>query len=121
MKTLITVLLFLTTYNLFASSIAVTISSAGKAPKGTLFIFAKKYNSSMPMPLAVKKIVNPTFPLKFSLSKKDRMMEGIPFVGPFTVTARISPSGNAMDKSGVEVSTIKKIEIGEKNIQLVLK
>ena len=73
------------------------------------------------MPLAVKKIVNPKVPIKFSLSQKDAMMKQIPFKGPFVVTARLSPSGSAMDKSGVQASTTKKVELGQKSINLILK
>lgn len=75
----------------------------------------------MPMPLAVKRIVSPKFPVKFELSSKDAMMKNIPFKGPFKVVARLSPSGSATDKSGPEVSTSKAISLGDSNIDLVLK
>lgn len=102
-------------------SIKGIIETSGKVPSGTLYIFAKKFNSKMPMPLAVIKVPNPKFPYKFELSKKNQMIPSIPFQGPFKVTARISPNGTAMDKSGIEVSTIKKVEIGDSNIKLILK
>lgn len=104
----------------FAQSISGEVSIKGKAPKGTLYIFAKMFDGKMPMPLAVKKIENPKFPVKFELSQQDAMMKQIPFKGPFKVTARLSPSGSATDKSGVEVTTTKKIKIGQKDIKLVL-
>jgi hypothetical protein len=104
----------------FAESISGLVSIKGDIPKGVLFIFAKKFGGRMPMPLAVKKIDNPTFPVKFNLSQKDAMMKQIPFKGPFTITARLSPSGNAMDKSGVQISTKDKIELGQKDIKLIL-
>ena len=49
------------------------------------------------------------------------MMKNMPFVGPFKVVARISPSGSATDKSGIEVSTTAPVEDGEKELKLVLK
>lgn len=49
------------------------------------------------------------------------MMKGIPFKGPFEVTARLSPSGGVMDKSGAEAKTKEAIKIGTKNIVLTLK
>jgi hypothetical protein len=103
-----------------AQSISGEVSIKGEHPKGVLYIFAKRFGGKMPMPLAVKKIDNPTFPIKFKLSQKDAMMKQIPFKGPFTITARISPSGNAMDKSGVETSSKKKITLGQKDIKLIL-
>jgi hypothetical protein len=88
--------------------------------KGVLYIFAKKIGGKMRMPLAVKKIVNPHFPIKFELSQKDAMIKQMPFKGPFVVTARLSPSGDVSDKSGFEVSTTEKVTEGQKNIKLIL-
>ena len=104
----------------FAQFISGEVTIKGEVPKGTLYIFAKRFGGRMPMPLAVKKIENPTFPLKFKMSQDDAMMKQIPFKGPFKVTARISPSGDAMDKSGIEISTQKEIKLGDKNIKLIL-
>jgi hypothetical protein len=117
---LVLILSLMLTNIAFAESISGVVSIKGDIPKGVLFIFAKKFGGRMPMPLAVKKINNPIFPVKFNLSQNDAMMNQIPFKGPFLITARLSPSGNAMDKSGVQVSTKKKIELGEKNIKLIL-
>ncbi len=103
-----------------ASSIEGVIKIIGETPKGTLFIFAKKHDGSIRMPLAVKRIESPSFPLKFSLDKSNQMVKSLPFKGPFTITARISPNGGAMDKSGIEVSTKAPIKLGDKNIELVL-
>jgi hypothetical protein len=119
MKLLVIISLMLTNIA-FAESISGVVSIKGDIPKGVLFIFAKKFGGRMPMPLAVKKIENPIFPMKFNLSQKDAMMKQIPFKGPFIITARLSPSGNAMDKSGVQVSTKKKVELGQKDIKLLL-
>lgn len=105
----------------FASDIQGEVSVKGKVPKGTLFIFAKKFDGSMPMPLAVKKIDSPKFPVKFSLGEANKMIPSLPFKGPFKIVARLSPSGGAMDKSGVEASTTKAVNIGDKGIKIVLK
>jgi len=103
-----------------AQTISGEVSIKGEVPKGVLYIFAKKFGGKMPMPLAVKKINNPKFPVKFELGQKDAMMKEIPFQGPFSITARISPSGSAMDKSGVESTTIKEVELGQKDIKIIL-
>ena len=119
MKIILLIPLFIFT-SLNAGSIKGTVLAKGKIPQGVLYIFAKKFDGSMPMPLAVKRIANPEFPLEFELSEKDQMMKGMPFKGPFKITARISPSGSATDKSGVEKTTSKKVEIGDKGIQIIL-
>ena len=101
-----------------AQSLSGTVSTSGNVPKGTLYIFAKKHSSSMPMPLAVLRVESPKYPVNFKLDETNKMMKELPFRGPFVIVARISPSGNAMDKSGVEVSTTKPIVLGSKNIQI---
>jgi hypothetical protein len=104
----------------FASSVSGVVKVKGKVPTGTLYIFAKKYNGKMPMPLAVIKVESPTYPYKFVLDESKQMMKGMPFKGPFKIVARVSPSGSAMDKSGIEVSTKKAIELGDSKVELIL-
>ena len=106
--------------NIHAKSLSGIVTIKGKVPKGTVYVFAKKFGSAMPMPLAVQKIESPKFPVKFTLDESKKMMPSLPFEGPFVVIARISPSGSAMDKSGVEVKTSKPISLGSKDIQLSL-
>lgn len=104
-----------------ADTVSGIVRFEGKPPAGVLFITAKKYNSKMAMPLAVKKIEAPKFPVKFELSQKDAMMKSIPFEGPFKIMAKISPSGGAMDKSGPIVMLDFPVNIGHKDLELVLK
>lgn len=114
-------LLFVFSLSSFAAEIKGIVSVEGKAPQGTLFIFAKGYQSKMPMPMAVLKIQSPKYPYKFTLTEANKMMPSMPFKGPFSITARISPSGNAMDKSGIQASTTKAINIGDSDVKLELK
>lgn len=95
-------------------------------PQGILFIFAKKAseaNVSGTPPLAVLRIPHPQFPLEFSLSAENAMMAGTAFEGPFVVSARYSPTGDALDKSGPQgmSDAKKKIKLGQTNIQIELK
>lgn len=105
----------------FASTVSGTVEFIGTAPKGVLYVFARKADSSMPMPLAVKRIENPRFPVSFSLSAQDAMVKEIPFQGPFTLVARLSPSGDPLDKTGLEVKSEKPVALGAKGVKLVLK
>lgn len=86
---------------------------------GVLYIFAKK--SGTPMPAAVLRIASPQLPLKFGIGAKDAMAPGTPFDGPFIITARHSPSGDAMDKSGPEGSLDQPVTIGTSNLKIELK
>ncbi|OUR95749.1 hypothetical protein A9Q84_14705 [Halobacteriovorax marinus] len=107
-------------FSVQAESLSGIVNIKGKVPKGTLYIFAKKFGSAMPMPLAVQRIESPKYPVKFMLDESKKMIPSIPFKGPFVIVARISPSGSAMDKTGVEVKTSKPISLGAKDIQLTL-
>ncbi len=88
---------------------------------GVLYIFAKGYNSKRPMPTAVLRIENPKFPINYHLTKANVMIPDTPFVGPFTVTARLSKTGGVMDKSGGEASTTEAIKADQKDVNLKLK
>jgi hypothetical protein len=88
-------------------------------PGGILFIFAKKAGN--PMPAAVLRISDPKLPLKFSIGEKNAMSPGTPFDGPFTITARYSPSGDAMDKSGPEGTEAKPLTVGTSNVKIEMK
>jgi cytochrome c-type biogenesis protein CcmH len=58
-----------------------------------LFIIARRPEEGPP--LAVQKIVNPEFPLKYWLSQEDVMIPGVEFTGEVTVIARIDKDGQA--------------------------
>lgn len=115
------IIVLLATASYASKTVSGTVLVSGDVPKGVLYIFAKKHGSKMPMPLAVQRIESPKFPVKFELSQANAMMKNMPFKGPFKVVARISPSGSATDKSGIEISTIAPIKLGTKNVELTLK
>ncbi|MBL7542309.1 MAG: hypothetical protein JNL11_00765 [Bdellovibrionaceae bacterium] len=93
---------------------------------GVLFVFAKKVGSKAgdgQMPVAVQRIVDPKFPVHFELNATNAMVQGTPFEGPFSISARYSAGGNATDKSGPEGSTPidKPIKVGETAVLIELK
>jgi hypothetical protein len=96
------------------------------SPSGVLFVFAKNAGAASgngAPPVAVLRIPQPKFPLKFTMTSKDTMMPGGPFTGPFTIYARFSPSGDAIDKSGPE-GTDKKhpsVKVGQQDVKIELK
>ena len=91
---------------------------------GALFIFAKnaggKAGDGAP-PVAVLRIPDPKFPVNFSLSAQNLMMQGTEFKGPFTVYARYSPSGDAIDKTGPQGQGKKSVNVGQKDVKIELK
>lgn len=68
---------------------------------GTLFVFAKAASGS-PMPLAVVKLTDYSFPLKVQLSDLNSMVEGLTLSSSeeIVITARISKDASVMPSSG---------------------
>jgi cytochrome c-type biogenesis protein CcmH len=90
--------------------------------QATLFIIARPDAAKGP-PLAVKKIDRPVFPLSYSLGAENVMMQGMPFTGHVTVTARLDKDGNPTTRQpGDLTGDYKKnpVAVGSKNIDIVL-
>jgi hypothetical protein len=91
-------------------------------PGGALFVMAKE--PGKPMPVAVVRIVEPKFPYKFSLTAKNAMVAGTKFTGSYLVTARYSPTGDAMDKSGPEGhegTDANPVAVGRSDLKIEMK
>lgn len=130
MKFIFSSILILSSSVTFANSIRGTItvekSISADVKGGTLFVFAKNIGSKAgdgQMPVAVQRIANPKFPVKFELSAENTMIKDTPFEGPFSIYARYSISGDATDKSGPQGSTPEnaKIKVGDKSVKIELK
>jgi len=84
-------------------------------------VFARKTGQSKGPPSAVLRIAQPRFPLKFTLGPGNAMIPNTPFTGPFTITAKFSPTGNALQKEGTLIGTTKKtIQPGAKDVSIVI-
>lgn len=131
MKTIVMLLLAFAAASSFAAtgevSGTVTLAKGVQAtPEAVLFIFAKKAGAAAGsgMPVAVLRVPQPKFPYKFSLTETNVMAPGTPFEGPFSVYARLSPTGDAMDKSGPQGTTAnpaKPVNLGAKDLKIELK
>lgn len=60
---------------------------------GVLFVIARIAEGAPPV--AVLRIPNPSFPLNFEIGPQHRMIQQVPFAGPFTLSARLDRDGNA--------------------------
>lgn len=136
MKILILSLATLFTMNAFAVDKTGQVSGEVTLKKGlekslsseaVLFVFAKKAGVAAgngAMPIAVLRVPQPKFPYKFNLTAANVMAPGTPFEGPFSLYARLSPSGDAMDKSGPQGESLggkKGIQNGQKDVKIELK
>jgi cytochrome c-type biogenesis protein CcmH len=90
--------------------------------QATLFIIARPANAAKGPPMAVKKIDYPLFPLSYSLGPEN-VMQGTPFTGAFTLTARLDKDGNPGTRQpGDLTGDYKKnpVAVGSQNIDIVL-
>ena len=70
----------------------------GRVPPGAvLFVIARTAESGPP--LAVVRVANPRFPLRFSIGPNDRMVQSMPFAGEILISARVDADGDAMTRS----------------------
>ena len=88
-----------------------------KAP--ALFIIARPAEGGIP--LAVKRVASPVFPVTFFLSAADQMVPGPFHDGDITVIARLDADGSAgpAQPGDVEISAFLKAG-GDRSLQLVL-
>ena len=104
----------------------ITIAPELKAkvdPNAALFIIARPAGVAGGPPLAVKKVERPTFPLDYTLSRDNVMMQGTPFTGKITITVRLDKDGNPVTRGpGDLTGEYKKnpVEVGAKNVDIVI-
>jgi cytochrome c-type biogenesis protein CcmH len=91
----------------------------GRAPRGgVLFLIARSEGGGPP--LAVKRIVDPEFPLDFEIGPADRMIEQMPFAGPLRLSARLDSDGNATTRSAGDLqgSLPAPVEPGAEGVRI---
>jgi len=79
-------------------TIRIAANLAGRVPAGAVLFLIARTGSGGP-PTAVRRIKDPSFPLEFSIGPDDRMIQAMPFDGPFQLMARIDADGNAMTRN----------------------
>ncbi len=88
-------------------------------PNAVLFIIAKKKGPRGTPPIAVQRMADVQFPLKFSIGQKDVMMPNAEFDGEILLMARLDQDGSAMGQPG-DVEGVLSSQAGEKNVVLTL-
>jgi cytochrome c-type biogenesis protein CcmH len=89
----------------------------------TLFLIARAPSGTAGPPLAVKKIDQPKFPVSYSLSQENVMIQGMTFSGKINVSARLDKDGNAMTReAGNLLGAYKKnpVQAGSQNVDIAL-
>ena len=79
------------------------VDAQGDMPSGTLFVIARR-SPAGGMPVAVQKVPNPAFPMKFELGPTDMMMGG-EWPEQVYLEIRLDRDGNAMTKADGDVNS----------------
>ena len=85
---------------------------------GVLFVIARSEGGGPP--LAVKRVVDPEFPLDFEIGPGDRMIEQMPFAGPLRLSARLDADGNATTRNpgDLQGSVEAPVEPGAEGVRI---
>jgi hypothetical protein len=87
---------------------------------GVLFVIARSQGAGPP--LAVKRLPVGPFPQEFEIGPADVMIQGLPFAGPITLSARIDRDGNPMTREPGDASAAlaAPVEPGAEGVELRL-
>lgn len=102
----------------------ISLAAGATAPDGAvLFVIVR--NAGGPErgpPLAVRRFDSPSFPLTFDVGASHVMLAGMPFTGPFDVTARLDGDGNAMTRAPTDLASppLRSVAPGAHGLALVL-
>ena len=100
--------------------IAPELAAKVPASGAVLFVFAKPQPGGGP-PTAVLRDDTFTFPVRFCLSQKNTMAEGMKFEGHQYVTARLDFDGNAGGATGdLETVTKEPVAVGTQDLVLTI-
>lgn len=79
-------------------TIRIADSLARRVPNGAVLFLIARTGAGCP-PTAVRRIEGPSFPLEFEIGPDDRMIDAMPFDGPFSLVVRIDADRNAMTRN----------------------
>ena len=92
-------------------------------PNAALFIIARPAGTAAGPPLAVKKIDRPKFPLDYSLSQDNVMMQGTRLAGKITISVRLDKDGNPVTRGAGDLSgeyAKNPVEVGANSVDIVI-
>lgn len=94
---------------------------ADRVPASSVLFLIARAGEAGP-PTAVKRIASPRFPLEFELGPDDRMIETMPFTGPFRLSARVDADGSATSRNPGDLrgEAAGRIAPGATGIELVI-
>jgi cytochrome c-type biogenesis protein CcmH len=93
----------------------------GRVPAGSVLFLMARTGEAGP-PVAVVRVPDPRFPFEFRIGPEDRMIEAMPFQGPFALTARVDADRNAMTRTPGDLQGEAPGEVapGARDVELVI-
>ncbi len=101
----------------------ITVSpSLGRAPGGgVIFVIVRPAGVNAGPPLAVRRLRNSGFPLKYEVSEANVMIRGMPFQGSVNVTVRLDGDGRVGSQPGdLEGRAKQPVQVGDTSVDIVL-
>ncbi|MES1164970.1 MAG: hypothetical protein ABUR63_04380, partial [Verrucomicrobiota bacterium] len=107
-----------------SGTIVLPAVNRGKVARGDVMFLAARRAGGPPGPasmLAVQKLVAEDFPMRFSISRRDAMIPGMPFAGRMSITVRVDKDGDAMTRRKGEVyGQADDVPLGSQNVVITL-
>ncbi|MCB9651037.1 MAG: hypothetical protein H6730_31270 [Deltaproteobacteria bacterium] len=101
------------------------LSEADVKPTDVLFIMARESQGGglAGRLMAVKRLGQVQYPLRYEIGSQDVMVPGLPFAGPFIVTARLDRDGDPMTRGEDDLygTFPAEVKAGQEGVHLVLK
>jgi hypothetical protein len=79
-------------------TLELTPDLVGRVPPGAVLYLIAKTAQGGP-PVAVVRVANPSFPMRFSIGPDDRMNQSVPFADQVLISVRVDADGNAMTRN----------------------
>ncbi len=92
----------------------------GKAEgKAAIFIIARGKQPGPP--LAVMRILNPSFPLEFTMSEQNVMLQGVAFAGEVSLIAKLDGDGKVGTQAGDIFGGARgPVQVGARDVEIIL-
>ena len=98
----------------------IDLAASGSAPRGVLFIIAREVGQTEGAPLAVKRIVAESFPVRFSLGAADSMMGG-ELPEKLRIEVRLDLDGDPMTRDDADPkAVVEDVTLGRGDLRIVL-